>query len=555
MRRPSSETLALIGRLPQPDLAGAATIGVIEAIGEQGEAAAIGHLTPFVAAVAAPASPFRRILQIVSSEARGQADMVLALAGAAATALARILWRLPVRRIPGLEELRDQGSPWGPLAAWYALSADGTPALGHLPDGRAALAIATFHHSGYVREAAVRALGARGESDGFALPFLVVRLNDWVAEVRTAARAMLEPHLEVAEADALWRVVPLLDWLRTLRRVDHGPFIERLEALLGRPEARPARLRALEAHDLGVRRSAARMVLSEEPLDAGLQARLLDDDDGVVRLLAAQQLARVSLPERAILARRVLADPLARVRRCALDLPGIAAEDPRLLTDALSDRQQALRRLAREKLAALQPAFDFAAHYRQLLATGPPARVLCGALLGLGECGEEVDVLLVERWLADGRVKVRAAALQAVAALDTDSVGPFVEALRDPSRRQSRLAARILAKRPRTGLQDLVLELASTDEASRHTRIHALDVVCAAISWSWLPRLLRLTASPNRELAALARERISGAPSLEPTVAEWDAVEAALAASALAPEERGALRRALSVWRPRRHLK
>ncbi len=57
--------------------------------------------------------------------------------------------------------------------------------------------LASFHKSGYVRETATQQLAL--QRTGEELPFLLIRLNDWVSEVREVAtkavRARLEPSM------------------------------------------------------------------------------------------------------------------------------------------------------------------------------------------------------------------------------------------------------------------------------------------------------------------------------------------------------------------------
>jgi hypothetical protein len=52
-----------------------------------------------------------------------------------------------------------------------------------------ALGVASMHYSGYVRDAALRRLS--DTQDGSELPFLLLRLNDWVEEVRQTALALV----------------------------------------------------------------------------------------------------------------------------------------------------------------------------------------------------------------------------------------------------------------------------------------------------------------------------------------------------------------------------
>jgi hypothetical protein len=478
----------------------------------------------------------------------------LPAAQAAARELAVLLRAMPMRRYPELEVLRHAGRSYPIDGQWWNLRPDDVRQLVGLDDAWAALGVTTFHQSGYVREAAVRALGAAAGDEGLELPFLLLRLNDWVPEVRRAARAALASRVHVRYADAMWRALPLVERLREQRRADHGGVIRWIELLLVDPDTRPALVRALGAPDRWVRRHAARLALARADVDPADVERALGDEDDVVRSIAFGERARLDEGARRAAVLRAVDDPSAMLRRRALE--ALAAEDGidvatrrHALEARLADRQRWLRELARALLQALVPAFDAAARYRELSATTRAARPLIGALAGLADSGGEDDVLAVAPFLADPRAKVRGAAVAAAATLDAESVTFLVDALVDPSRRVARAAARLLSRRARAGLADLVTATFEAEDTPPHARSYALEVLCAAQPWPRLERLLRLTRSRNPEAAALARARVSAHTSIAPTAGELAAVERALADCALDAAERAAVRREMDVWR------
>lgn len=522
----SPTTRALVAQLPTrpPAPASAALVDLVRCIGEQREVGALAHL-----ALLLPAQD--------------------ALAEAVATAIAQTLVALPIHGYPELETLRQLAWSEGEPHAWPTLAPQAVPRLATLRDGWAALAMASLHRTGFVREAAVRALGERLADDGAEIPLLLLRLNDWVPEVRRAAMAALAARIEVRYADALWRAWPLVGRLREQRRADHGRIIRWIEMLLRTPEARPALTRALASPDRRVRRPAAQVALDGEAVDARLVERLLDDEDGIVRLLGAQQLARLSGSARVAAQTRALEDLSAAVRRTALDtLEGDAATQQRLLTARLGDCQRNLRELARGRLQALVGHFDFAAHYRRLLAAPANTPGLLAALAGLGECGVEDDVVALDPFVADGRAKVRGVALQALAALDGDSVGFLVDALVDPSRRVARSAARVLQRRSRKGLHELLVAVVESNVAPPHARGFALAVICSATPWTRLAWLLELMRSANPDVVTLARLRLRPRTSVEPLPAERVAIEDALVHAPLTADEHARIRRQLDFW-------
>ena len=114
-----------------------------------------------------------------------------AVADEVARAMAEILTDQPARVFAQLEAVRSQGGceccRWG---QWTTLRPDDVSAIARLSHAWAPLGIMSYHPSGFVREAAVRALARR--TDGREVPFLVLRVNDWVAEVRAVALAAQE---------------------------------------------------------------------------------------------------------------------------------------------------------------------------------------------------------------------------------------------------------------------------------------------------------------------------------------------------------------------------
>jgi HEAT repeat protein len=453
--------------------------------------------------------------------------------------LAKVLREAPTETFSQLALIRCP-SEWQLPSQWNGLDTKRVARLAQLPDGWAALGIASLHASGYVREAAVRALAWHDEGDE--LPFLLLRLNDWVQQVRDAALAAVRARRTIHYAVAWIRALPLVDALRAQRRADHRSLVADVETLLRSPDARPALLRGLAANNVTTRRACFRLAL--EFNDDDLLKRALSDADVVVRCNAAARVQAVSAGERRqSLVDRIVADRSATVRRYAVQLLALEPEPWRhTRLEALGcDPSASIRAAARPLLA-----IDWAERYRLLLGDRVRQRA---AIAGLGECGLDEDVLLLEPFLLHALAKTRSAALSATAALDRESVAPFVDALADPSKRVSRSAARILQKRFRLGLPDLVLALAERSDVPAHARIHALDAMSSLRFWPRLLWMLSATASPCRELAELAAARISAVGGERPSHEELAAIERALRQSPLPSARVVEIRRELSFWR------
>ena len=106
------------------------------------------------------------------------------VAAAASAAIRRLLEGLPPLKFAYLDQVMRKLSPV------YRFPELKRGELGKVRvadrDAPFVLGLTSFHSDGYIREEALRRL-ALGRS-GAELPFLLIRMNDWVKEIRLAAR-------------------------------------------------------------------------------------------------------------------------------------------------------------------------------------------------------------------------------------------------------------------------------------------------------------------------------------------------------------------------------
>ena len=76
------------------------------------------------------------------------------------------------------------------------------------------LRLGTFHPNGYFRERCMRALA----DDEASYPYLALRLNDWVKQVRDTAYGLLSERLDAAAADTAVEMLPFFSQAKKGRR-------------------------------------------------------------------------------------------------------------------------------------------------------------------------------------------------------------------------------------------------------------------------------------------------------------------------------------------------
>ncbi len=300
----------------------------------------------------------------------------------------------------------------------------------------------SFSPNGHAREAAVRALAAC--NDGREVPFLLLRINDWVEPVSRYALSASSARLRSGYERHFASSLPLVARLRQQRRWDHIAFVDLVERFHSETDdGRRAVLDGFQG-DLLLRRVGADLVSRRFPGGAQLVEQLfglLDDGDSVVRSRMVDAVARLaSDSEVQRLIQRTIGDHSASIRRRAFAvaearMPALADE---LALQLIFDRNAWLREFARQRLQKLGVA-DFADRYRNAITSGVEIE---GALLGLMETGSQKDAPLVAPLVDMGSSRVRRAALRAATSLDSEKAGSIlVKAVASPRPGLSHAAA------------------------------------------------------------------------------------------------------------------
>lgn len=477
----------------------------------------------------------------------------------AAQAVDAILGTVPVGDLASAEtEVRRRVSWWGVRAgqAWLGWTPRGLDRKA--PRGWLRVpyfGVASFHPSGYVRERALQALSA--ERSGRELPYLVLRLNDWVDPVKRGAERAVRDRLTAEYAGAWSRALPLVLGLSDRQRHDAGDLEARVVALLA---ADGDALRAmLTAGDRTVRRAAVRVALDVGGAAAEAAAALAPDDPDVLVRLTIAQAARAGQVTDGATQAALLADPAMGVRREVLlglverDAPG--ADDA--LWNALLDAHGSIRHDARFFVARRHAGpVDFADTYRRALteASGTgTGHDLRPALRGLAETGGAADAALALPHLGDLRASVRAAALRVLIRLDPGGYADRVVAsAEDPSPRVARTAAEAVAGGlPGVGAEAVFSRLLAGPAA--HVRRQALRSLAELPHWAALPHLLRAAVYPDPGTAVQAADGLErwAARSVRvfttPTAAEAEAARRLLDSVAGVPALSGVASRVRAV--------
>jgi HEAT repeat protein len=175
-------------------------------------------------------------------------------------------------------------------------------------------ALASFHANGFVREVAIRLLAEF--DDGFELPYLLLRTNDWVPKLQVAAASAVLKRVTPSYSKHWFYCLGLIDRLRATHRREHGValYVRRVEALLLHDDGREQLESSLSTGELPVRRATLRLALL---LPDAERRRLLTiasgDADPLIAFEAAKALLQDAPPAYSDeLERRFRPDPSGR---------------------------------------------------------------------------------------------------------------------------------------------------------------------------------------------------------------------------------------------------
>lgn len=425
----------------------------------------------------------------------------------AARAIERLLSGAAIDDLPWVDELMRRG--------WYGEGRNKLEArelakwVGPDEPGILLLRLSAMHPNGFVREEAVRRL--RLIQDGSELPFLLLRLNDWVPQVR---RLALDSILDRIRADYAGRFADnlvLIARLRDVQRNDQSDVLDRITKLLLSPAVRGQMFSAMRSGSRIVRRTSFQILRSADPdVLPEILLPAAREGDVVIRLWAIRALLSV-LEQREL--RSVLlsmsSDPSGPVRLEVLR--ALAQSSPEeatsLLMSALLDANASVRTEARFRLRNKSGA-DFRQFYKDAITAERSTEVLMAAIAGLAETGKPEDAKTLVPFLTHSLPKVRRTAVRCLAKVAGEEAFPGVwDRLFDRSPGASNEACKLIWRYSYRLVPSKLWELFRAPNEG-HIRRNLLRLLAALPKWDSISYLIRATHDTDSSLAAQAHSYV-----------------------------------------------
>lgn len=412
--------------------------------------------------------------------------------------------QIPIDVLPVLDELLR--CSWGHLEDWYGMKPNVVKALQRSTENdRLFLSLVSCHRSGYVRAEALRALGT--ESSETVLPFVLIRLVDWVSEVRSIAEKEFHKRLNVTYAHEFVNCLGLVKRLSTTLRYRPG-FSLSIEGFLHSTECADALRHGLRSTHTVVRRECFRIAPGNPSIPAkDLLSLALTDADVMVRKWAFTVGPGLLPTDENYLMQVAAKDSYAPIRRIAFDaLVASPTLSPPELSPFLLDRSAAIRRWS-QAVSIQRLGQSPADIYRDVIHDRIPRKAEVG-MLGLAETGDRSDGPAISRMLAHRSARVRRAAVRALRVLGVEEQEtPLLRIVSSDVRSVVREAAYTLLSR-RTTAADVVWTAALRNTGERVPET-VLRLMKDAGKWQQLRLYLGAAGSDSPSLSECAIEMLT----------------------------------------------
>lgn len=364
-------------------------------------------------------------------------------------------------------------------------------------------------YDGYIRQAALQELRELSSPD--AIPSVLIRLADWVPQVRDEAWKTLQHLLDLGYAPRLVDSYKTIIALSGKQRVDLREQLDALNERMLHKNAVQSLIDGLDSEEVTKRRFCLETMADESHLHPLLIEKSSRDPDPSIRRWLA----------RGIISGRFQASDELRIRLMHDPAPIVSTTILRSLTEREAMGMEShLCELATHPAAPTRASAQFwirKVHIQGVLERvrsefddTASARPRPGVIAALSELGNtEQDLGRVLSLCTHPRTAVRLAAIQAVAQLTRDEQGidTLIKAIGDSNGKIRNVAIGALASRPRAYWIDRVQDIFLDPESSAMVPAWILLTHCP--DWSMVPVMLRALSSDNSGLHELAFEAIS----------------------------------------------
>lgn len=388
-------------------------------------------------------------------------------------------------------------------ASWDKVNKDSiVHLLNRVPEPTLLLGLGSMHRNGFIRQFCLNELDK--SRDGSELPFILIRTTDWVPEISTLAKSMVQARLKKENGALFVQNIATIERLKQRKRGDAARVLK-----LSHEQAIQSPLSdfiaQLSSDDLQARRLCMYQGLARpdriQIIEAGTE-----NSDQQVRQIAYMAGIPQFAPERKLeVIKKGLQDPYPSNRReilraAVLHFP---EQQDELVFPLLLDRSSKVRLLAKYLWKEKHNDFDFDKYYRERISVASGAELIA-AMRGLSDSRLKEDYPLLEKYLSDKNIQIRKAAIDCMVLIDREKSLQMLLKLLAQEEAGTLSAIKknlLLCDRFLSG-EDLWRVFSACKQMS--TRLCILKILATLPKWEQLGYFLIAYANKNEEVSKLA---------------------------------------------------
>ena len=368
---------------------------------------------------------------------------------------------------------------------------------------RAVVVFASLNPNGFVREHAVHMM----KDYGGTLPFIVLRQNDWVSQVRAVALESADYRLSNLSDGELITALPFADKLsRSGRSQSNDSYTNRIYSVLTSSENERELIAGFKTTNIRTRRICTNTLFITENLRIDLLFdRLRCETDPFLR---------ASIFRRLISAGQNMDDDADQFLHDKYPLNRILAfqyicdrDQNKALNTARNlflDKNATVRENARYYMNGKCPDFDYRAFYKAHMAD-----FTVSAIYGLGETGKAEDTAVIERYLCDAQISAVRAAMISIMRLHGTKYASVITGFLSDDRAGLVKAARNLIIKTDSPDYERVMEIFRVTPYE-NTKRKCFSILLTAGKWQRLIYILDILENGGEEISESAMTALRG---------------------------------------------
>jgi hypothetical protein len=349
-------------------------------------------------------------------------------------------------------------------------------------DRCAVTVFASFNPNGFIRERAVKMM----KDYSGTLPYIILRQNDWVNQVRQAAMEASDYRMKNLSAGELLSALPFAAKLSRSGRAYHDINMTCFFSALTSSANAAVLAQGLAAPNIRVRLICTNALLNSQNLSTDLAfMRLKTEPDPFLRAIIFRRLKDIGQNmESAVSALLKDKHPRNRILSFQYLCDTYSEQAYDTAERLLLDKNAIVRENARAFIKKQKPDIDFLAFYREHIENNPVT-----SILGLGETGTFADADSLEPFLNSSGIGVTKAAMTAIMRLDNKKYrNTITEMLTDERAGIVKTAQNLIIKYGSANYLRVREILHSTGHG--HTKLKCLAILLTASKWERLIYIL-----------------------------------------------------------------